>query len=182
MSYDLYAEEPCVYVDDIQDATIINLTKNDIYLKDDYGNFQMFPAAKGKNVLKIEVNHEVSCFINNIEVTKSVATYDVDRLPPKLPNTYYIVTSMVAEIYRERDDFLCCFVNKANIIVMDGKEIRFSKGFKQYGDIHMENLCAKKGCLNKCLPDSDYCSEHDLEQCECCGLANGICICNGVKH
>ena len=84
-----------------QSITFINLTDHEIH--DIESDITIPPSG---TVLRISYETELCNHLNGINVYCTKAT--IDNIPPRLPNTYYLVSNLAINyIPDDRDDFLC---------------------------------------------------------------------------
>ncbi len=83
-------------------ATIINLTPHEITVHDG-GSVRLIPTSGG--IARVTVSREVVAAVDGIPVSR-VTLGSVEGLPEKKPDTYYLVSALVAQACPDREDLL----------------------------------------------------------------------------
>lgn len=109
-------------------VTIINLTANPVIMYDPTGTEVLvtFPkftlcGIKAKMTTKTEEWVQIKLdddTLERVHLTKTVFSKEAP-LPPPAPDTLYIVSEVVARVYRERDDLRIC----DKLIKREGKTV-----------------------------------------------------------
>lgn len=100
--------------------TLVNLTSHPIYLYHNItattynglGNRRVVYPSKLHGELRLQKHATLAtglyenCEVPVFDITTLAATAAEQELPPRLSNTLYIVSRLVADVLRERDDFV----------------------------------------------------------------------------
>jgi hypothetical protein len=84
---------------------IINLTGHDVIVQSKNGDITIPSSGMLRANYTTNSLYELPTIYGRIPITQNIY-HRIRKMPEQKPNTYYLVSRIVAEIYPERDDLL----------------------------------------------------------------------------